>query len=135
MLILDVLEHVPDPVEFLARLRFKAHRTVLHIPLDISVQSVLRPQKLLHLRRALGHIHFFTPETAIATVEDAGYRIDSVVYTSPFRDLPPQSTKARVARVGRRTLPRNMVVRLLGGYSLLVSAINDAPPPATSTSF
>jgi SAM-dependent methyltransferase len=124
MLIIDVIEHVSDPIAFLAALRFKAHRTVLHIPLDLSVQSVLRPQKLLQLRRTIGHIHYFTPETAIATVEDAGYRIDVVRYTPSFA-LPPKSLKARMARVPRRLFPRDTTVRLLGGYSLLVSTTNN----------
>ncbi len=122
MLILDVIEHVPDPMAFLARLRFKASRTLIHIPLDLSVQSVLRPSKLLAQRRKIGHIHYFTPETALATVTDAGYCIDSFTYTTPFWGLPPRSRKAAAARMVRKALPRGVTVRLLGGYSLLVSA-------------
>src|ERR1700744_6457359 len=47
MLIMDVIEHVPDPIGFLAGLRFKARTTFVHIPLDLSAQSVLRPTKLM----------------------------------------------------------------------------------------
>jgi hypothetical protein len=121
MLIMDVIEHVPDPIGFLAALRAKADRVVLHIPLDLSAQSVLRPGKLSARRRDVGHIHYFTPETAVATVEDAGYTVTDTVYTRGF-DRPQMSRKARIAKLPRRLLPAVVTVRLLGGYSLLVAA-------------
>jgi SAM-dependent methyltransferase len=123
MLIMDVVEHVPDPIGFLSSLRFKAKRTILHVPLDLSAQSVVRPARLMRLREGVGHIHHFTPETAIATVEDAGYAIRGHVFTRSF-DLPPQSIKARVARLPRRLLPEVFTIRLLGGYSILIDALN-----------
>lgn len=121
MLIMDVIEHVADPIGFLAGLRGKADRVVLHIPLDLSAQSVLRPGKLNERRRDVGHIHYFTPETAVATVKDAGYRVTETTYTRAF-DRTPKSWKARIARLPRRVLPASVTVRLLGGYSLLVAA-------------
>lgn len=124
MLIIDVIEHVADPILFLSRLRHKAKRTLLHIPLDLSIQSVARPTKLLQMRQEFGHIHYFTPETAIATVGDAGYRVRRTSFTRTF-DLPAQSLKARLARVPRRVLPRSLTVRALGGYSILIDAAND----------
>lgn len=122
MLILDVVEHVADPVAFLASLRFKSPRALMLIPLDLSVQSVLRPQKLAEMRRRLGHIHYFTPETALATIQDAGYEIERVTYIAAALELPAESKKAHVARVVRRILPPKVAVRLLGGYELLVVA-------------
>lgn len=121
MLIMDVLEHVPDPIGFLADLRQKARRAVIHIPLELSVQSVLRPQRLMKSRKASGHIHYFTPETALATVEDARFRVQNYFYTTGF-ERPQLSTKARLAKLPRKALPRALTVRLLGGYSLLVTA-------------
>jgi cyclopropane fatty-acyl-phospholipid synthase-like methyltransferase len=121
MLLMDVIEHVSDPVAFLAELRPKAAMVILHIPLDLSAQSVVRPRKLLERRRDSGHIHYFTPETAIATVEDAGYKVASSRLTKAF-ERPQPSIKARIANVPRRWLPAHVVVRVLGGYSLLVTA-------------
>lgn len=121
MLVIDVIEHVPDPIAFLAALRHKADLAIFHIPLELSAQSVMRSDKLLDRRRTAGHIHFFTPETAAATVEEAGYRIASSRLTRGF-DLPQKSIKARIAKIPRRVLPPNVVVRVLGGYSLLVTA-------------
>jgi SAM-dependent methyltransferase len=121
MLVLDVIEHVRDPIGFLEGLRFKAPRAMFHIPLDISVQSVLRPGKLLRLRETAGHIHYFTPETGAATVSDAGYQVIRAEYTAGFT-LPPTSLGGRIARIPREIFPTPVTVRLLGGYSLLVTA-------------
>lgn len=121
MLIMDVIEHVPDPIGFLVALRSRARRVLLHIPLDLSAQSVLRPGKLLDKRSRVGHIHYFTPETAVATVRDAGYRVTGTTYTRGF-ERPPASVKARLALLPRRILPAELTVRVLGGYSMLVAA-------------
>lgn len=121
MLIMDVIEHVPDPIGFLEALRFKAPRLIVHIPLDLSIQALARPQKLMRLRRDFGHIHYFTPETATATVREAGYDVRKSRLTRSF-DLPAKSRAARMARLPRRVLPADLTVRLLGGYSLLVDA-------------
>ncbi len=129
MLLMDVVEHVEDPIGFLRALRFKSDRTILHVPLDLSAQSVLRPGRLMRAREQLGHLHFFTPETAVATIEDAGYRVVGTSLTAFTLDLPVQSRKARVARLPRRLLPRALAARLLGGFSLLVTADNDGSDP------
>lgn len=123
MIVMDVIEHVGDPIAFLENLRFKAKRTILHVPLDLSVQSVIRPGKLTSWRESVGHINYFTPETAIATVRDAGYVIRGHVFTRSF-DLEATTVKARLARVPRRLLPEAVTVRLLGGYSILIDASN-----------
>jgi SAM-dependent methyltransferase len=90
MLIMDVIEHVPDPIAFLDSLRFKAQRTILHVPLDLSAQSVIRPNRLMSSREKVGHIHYFTPETALATVRDAGY----VIRAEPVK--PSETLRVRI---------------------------------------
>lgn len=123
MLIMDVIEHVPDPIDFLASLRFKARSTMVHIPLDLSAQAILRPTKLMTLRSQVGHIHYFTLETALATLTDAGYTVRGHVLTS-FFEQAAKSLKARVAVVPRRLLPARLGARTLGGYAALVLAEN-----------
>jgi 2-polyprenyl-3-methyl-5-hydroxy-6-metoxy-1,4-benzoquinol methylase len=39
---IDVFEHVEDYLGFIRRLRVKGEYKVFHIPLDLSVQTVLR---------------------------------------------------------------------------------------------
>lgn len=124
LLCIDVFEHVEDYMGFLKELRPKATYKVFHIPLDISALSVLRGS-MLGLRQQVGHIHYFTPETALATLRDCGYEIVDSFFTTPFDGLRNKTVKARLARVPRRILfsiSPTLVVRLTGGCSLLVLA-------------
>ena len=121
MLIMDVIEHVQDPIGFLRRLRHKAPLAIIHVPLDLSVQSILRPRLLRDLRETVGHVHFFTPETAQATLADAGYAVEATAYTPAFH-VADRSPLGPLAKWIRRSLPPVVVVRALGGYSLLVTA-------------
>lgn len=123
MLIMDVIEHVPDPIAFLANLRFKARTTMVHIPLDLSAQSVLRPRKLMTIRRDVGHIHYFTLETALATLDEAGYAVRGHTFTPVFEQAA-KSPLSRLAQLPRRVLPPSVGARALGGYGVLVVADN-----------
>ena len=123
MLIVDVIEHVADPIGFMAAVRHKAERTVFHVPLDLSVQTLLRPGLLIGRRESVGHIHYFTPETALAAIRDAGYAVRDVRYTPVF-EVAGHTPVARAGRAVRRRLPTMASVRVLGGYSLLVVADN-----------
>ena len=122
-LMIDVFEHVEDFYGFLKTSRDKAKHFVFHIPLDLSVQSVLRAAPILRKRKRLGHIHYFTKETALASLEDSGYTIIDWFYTASYNDLPAKSFKTRLARIPRRMaffLNQDLCVRIMGGYSLMV---------------
>lgn len=124
LLCIDVFEHVEDYMGFLRRLRGRAVHKIFHIPLDISAQSVVRSRPILLERELVGHLHYFTKETALATLGDTGYEIIDWFYT-PGALANPRSTLARLAALPRRILSRvnqDMTVRVLGGYSLLVLA-------------
>jgi Methyltransferase domain len=123
-LCLDVFEHVEDYLDFLRELRPKATQHIFHIPLDLSVQSVWRGRPLLRVREQVGHLHYFTRETALETLRDAGYEVIDWFYT-PGAIANPRSVKAKLASWPRRLLfamNQDLVVRILGGYSLLVLA-------------
>ena len=120
----DVFEHVPDYHGFLRKLQRRARYKVLHIPLDMSVLNVLRGQPL-RLRKQVGHLHYFDAPTALATLEDCGYRISSYRYTAGSLDLERTTWRSRLARIPRQTLRRlspRVAAQLLGGFSLLVLA-------------
>jgi SAM-dependent methyltransferase len=125
VLCLDVFEHIADYLGFLCRLRSKGRRFVFHVPLDMSVQAIIRLSPIRKARAQLGHLHYFTKETALATLESAGYVIDEWSYSAGSLELPDQSVLQRLARIPRRlglmTAP-DLTVRVLGGCSLLVLA-------------
>jgi SAM-dependent methyltransferase len=123
VLAIDVFEHVEDYFGFLRRLREKGQFKIFHIPLDLSVQTVFRGSPILRQRRSLGHIHYFTKETALAGLIDTGYEILDHFYTSHCIDLPAKSLKNSLARIPRKIayqLHRDLAVRMLGGFSLMV---------------
>ncbi len=124
LLCIDVFEHVENYMGFLRELRPKGRHQIFHIPLDLSVQWVLRSSPILLQRQQVGHLHYFTKETALATLRDTGYEIVDWFYT-PGGILNPGSVKAKLASWPRRLLSlmnEDLVVRVLGGYSLLVLA-------------
>lgn len=125
LLVADVIEHVEDYIAFIKALRGKGRYKIFHIPLDLSVQSVLRGWPITKLRENVGHLHYFFKDTALATLVDCGYRIIDHAYTASRLELPNQALSSRLMRLPRRlgfALAPDLTVRLLGGYSLLVLA-------------
>jgi SAM-dependent methyltransferase len=121
LLCLDVFEHVEDYLGFLRKLRDRAVYKIFHIPLDLSVQSVLRCTPIVTGRVAAGHLHYFLKETALLTLQDTGYETLDWFYT-PALDRGT-TLKARIAKWPRKLLAllsQDWAARLLGGYSLLV---------------
>lgn len=121
---IDVFEHVEDYFAFLRKLRGKGRYTVFHIPLELSAWMVGRGQPLLYQRRSVGHLHHFSKETALATLEDTGYRIIDHCYTSGRTELAT-GWKTRLLKWPRKALygvDHDVAARTLGGYSLLVLA-------------
>lgn len=125
VLAIDVFEHVEDYFGFLRRLQRKGALKVFHIPLDLSVLTVLRSSPIARRRQMLGHIQYFTKETALATLKDTGYEIIDWFYTAGSVDLPAKSFKSFCAKLPRRifySLNSDLAVRMLGGYSIMVLA-------------
>jgi len=125
-LAIDVFEHVEDYLDFLRRLRQKARYKIFHIPLELSWLMLARSNSLLDMRRSVGHLHHFSKETALATLEDAGYTVYEYVYTAAFNSgLYELTWKQRMLRNPRRAFARiapDSAARIMGGYSLLVLA-------------
>ena len=123
ILAIDVFEHVADYLGFLSRLRLHGQTFVFHIPLDLSVQSVLRASPIAKLRDQVGHLHYFTKETAVATLRHSGYTILDMCYTEGVATSGNHLTlKNRLMRLPRRVaamISPDLAVRVLGGRSLL----------------
>jgi len=120
---IDVFEHVEDYFGFLRKLKEKAEYKIYHIPLDLSVQNVLRSHPIIDGRKTVGHIHYFTKETALESLKDTGHEIIDHFYTPGTLVLPNQSWKSKLAKLPRKlafSINQDLAVRVLGGYSLLV---------------
>ncbi len=124
LLMLDVFEHVEDYMGLVRAVRSKAKQKLFHIPLDLSVQAVLRKNGLLLRRDHHAHLHYFTKETALRTLTDVGYSIVDYFYTPRCIELGDLFIQ-KMARIPRQltfALAPDLTVRVLGGYSLLVLA-------------
>jgi SAM-dependent methyltransferase len=126
LLVIDVVEHIDDFYGFLRRMRSKADHFVFHIPLDLSCRTVMKPHVLKQQRLAVGHIHYFTPDTALWALEDTGYAIIDRVYTKPVVDTEPAKTIKRFVKKSLRNLSFHLdphwSVKMWGGYSIMVLA-------------
>ena len=124
ILVLDVIEHLEDYFSFLRDLKPKSRYKLFHIPLEISVQGVLRGKIFLRNRELHGHLHHFTKETALQTLEDAGYEVLDYSYSPEF-ELHTTLLQTNLMKLPRKlffALNRDWAVRTLGGSRLLVLA-------------
>ncbi len=124
LLCIDVFEHVEDYYDFLRKIKLKASYKVFHIPLDIDVYRVMRGLVLAG-RYNIGHIHYFTRESALATLRDCGYEIIDENYTLIFDYLIEKKITTRLFQLAQKLLYKinpHFAVRTLGGCSLIVLA-------------
>lgn len=123
VLLIDVIEHVEDYIGFLKKLKPIGTYKVLHIPLDLSAQSICRVSPIMRQREGVGHIHYFFKDLALAALSDCGYKIIDYRYTASRLELPNQAFSSQLMRWPRRllyALSPDLAVRVVGGYSLLV---------------
>jgi hypothetical protein len=124
LLCIDVFEHVEDYIGFIKNIKDKATFKLFHIPLDMSVLAILSGS-MLKAREQLGHLHYYSKDTALATLADAGYKIVDWQYATAFSDIPAKSVRAGIAKWPRKLLDAvspDLNAKLLGGSSLLVLA-------------
>jgi len=124
ILVIDVIEHVDDIYSFLRAVRPAGRNFIFHIPLDLSCRTILKPHVMLQQRTSVGHIHYFTEETALWLLRDTGYTVEHLIYTKPEIDLASAgSIKQWLKKTLRRfsyALNKQLSVKLWGGYSLLL---------------
>jgi 2-polyprenyl-3-methyl-5-hydroxy-6-metoxy-1,4-benzoquinol methylase len=126
LLVVDVLEHVEDYLSFLRKLKTKGRHKIFRIPLNLSVQSVLfKSAPVLRARDSLGHLHYFTKETALATLKDSGYQVIDFFHTyGPFSRIHIGWEKYWLKSIKKLifSIHKEWVARLLDGFSLIVLA-------------
>lgn len=122
VLVMDVIEHVEDCFTFLRNVRKKGHWKLYHIPLDAYVSGILRGNNSWD---ASGHLHLFTIETALRTLQHTGHEVVDWAFTDGVIATPRKTTREKLANLIRRPLAMinlKFVARLMGGYSMLVLA-------------
>jgi len=118
LLMIDVIEHVENCFGFLRALRAKAKYLIAHIPLDLTVHSLLRNIPMLN-RQALGHIHYFTRDTALALLTETGWTVLDHFYTRN-----PSGERSVTSGIRKWCLhfAPDLSARMIAGFSLLVLA-------------
>jgi len=71
VLVMDVIENVEDCFGVRRRLRPHGDLVVFHVPLEFAGLYLLRNVPMAH-REALGHLHYFSKDTALALLADTG---------------------------------------------------------------
>lgn len=121
----DVFEHVEDYMGLLRRIKGAGGLKLFHIPLDLSVQGLLRGKSLMYARSTIGHLHYFCKDTALATLADCGLKVLDWRYTHGAEQLPNRKLRTRLFNIPRRmmrALNEDLAVRVMGGASMLVLA-------------
>lgn len=123
ILIIDVIEHLENYFSFLESISDRSKYFVFHIPLDMSVWSLLREGILIESKNRVGHIHNFTEGFIKSILQDYGFRILAQRYTEPVYKV--NSFKQKIVNVIRSIIYRInpwLCTKIMGGYSILVLA-------------
>lgn len=123
LLLLDVVEHLVDPFDFLTKIRDRADYFVFHLPLDLSASSVIRENPLLHVRKKDGHIHYFTKNLAFSLLDECQFEVVDWGYTGGKFDIKKTSIFGALAQLFRMVfnqLNKDLSARLFGGQTLIV---------------
>lgn len=125
LLVIDVVEHVEDYMSFIRAVKDRAIWKVFHIPLDLSVQGLLRGKPIMYSRDVVGHLHYFYKDTALAVLKDCGYEVVDWNYTHGAECLPNRALRTKFLNLPRkifRSINEDLAVRVLGGASIMVLA-------------
>ncbi len=120
LLAIDVVEHVDDYFGFIRKCKDKAAYKIIKVPLELSVRSILLNQHFKN-RKRVGHIHYFSKDSFLLTLQDCGLEIIDYQYHSG----PIDSRTAKFSRLRSflfNVSNKDIFVRLTGGYGLFVLA-------------
>ncbi len=120
---LDVFEHIPDQLAFLEALRPMATFKIFHIPLELSVNWLLRSRLIAERRVIPGHLHYYTKPIALQVLKETGYTVlDCKLSRIRRRSASVRSFAGNVLRSTIARFSEEKAALLIGGYSLVVLA-------------
>lgn len=127
LMVIDVIEHIPDYFSFLEGIKDKSTYTIFHIPLDMSVWSLFREKILIESKSRVGHLHAFTEEFILDVLQDHGFELVDKLYTPPT--FTHKSVKQKLTNGIRKFLflvNKRFAAKTIGGYSIMVLTKNRA---------
>lgn len=124
-LLVDVIEHIENPGDFVRACGKSCKYLLLHIPLEDNYNFKLRNQYEYVLKK-FGHINYFNARSCIEFLETSGMKIVNYKYTPGFI-LPSARIHlpAKIALIPRLLLgfiSKPFCARTLGGYHLTAFA-------------
>lgn len=124
LLMMDVVEHVEDCWGFMRSIRDKARYKIMHIPLDMALWLVFR-NRIMDFRKEVGHIHYFSKDTALALLNEAGYHVVDWFYTPGYEINFHKQIHNRAMGLVRKAAAKiapDATATVLGGFPLMVLA-------------
>jgi SAM-dependent methyltransferase len=124
----DVIEHVPNTIEFIKNISKKCEMIVFHIPLDNSINNIAR-NKLRDKLTNPGHLLFMDAPSALNLLTLSGLRVLDYDYTFGF--LAPSGHRSLISKVVfpfRYLLSRAnpwLLSKTIGGANLIVVALTE----------
>ena len=121
----DVFEHIEDEFTFLRNIKGKSEYFLFNIPLDLSVQSMMREHVVLAQRKRVGHVNYYTRSLALETLRDTGYEIIDYTFGPWYKHMAHNSLSTKFINVIRNMLmpiAPEFCVQYFGGSSLVVLA-------------
>ncbi len=122
-LAIDVIEHVENPFNFVRSMKSLSKWQLFHIPLDMNALATARGWVIMEARSKIGHLHYFTRDTALALLEECGLKVMDSFYTPWAIDQSTKTWKKRLSSYPRRvafSIAPHATVRAVGGWSLMV---------------
>jgi len=120
----DVIEHIEDCFSFVRGMKGLGRNFLFHFPLDMNAQMVARGGPMRMVRNEVGHIHYFSKDSALSLLEECGFTVQHHSYTFGA-DGCYTGFLYRLMKLPRKilfSLFPDHTVRILGGFSLLVWA-------------
>ena len=125
LLLIDVLEHMVNPTEFLRSVKDRSRYLIIRLPLDKSLWNVVFG-KLPKLKEELGHLHYYDYKAALALLHESGFKVMNYNFVNNFSDeTNRRSLVSKIiypVRAFTSMLSPSVNSRLFGGNSIVIFA-------------